>query len=297
MTTTPFDPTLPYCTSIASPSNGPRLSTSYTVPRFTLPPWRLPEPPPGRQWHKAGFTQEMLPAGYRPLLEDEHTVEGDEWLNYQGIWESRFWRGVITHGHAFTRTRRPLPVSGWREHHGGECPVPPETVVEVIANEIIHLPKKAFYWQSGLDSWVKNSGSFHTITAYRIVTPASDRLAEVKAAHAAGKTVQFRAKEWQPNDWKDLRGNADINEHLSVLGYEWRVKPEPRYVAWDFNSRPREVTWVYRKGFLTDSMITAWGDDVVIIATKHGPVPQSYGALLNDWLQRDGSPCGRQVTD
>jgi hypothetical protein len=73
--------------------------------------WRLPNPPAGHQWQHAGrWTQDMLPAGYRPLLLDEVDQRGDEAMS-KGRWQS-----LITYGaHVqdgdwlMRRTKRPLP--------------------------------------------------------------------------------------------------------------------------------------------------------------------------------------------
>lgn len=52
---------------------------TYRVPASTpYPEWQLPEPPPGRRWHRDDFTPDMLPQGYRPLLEGEAWITGDE---------------------------------------------------------------------------------------------------------------------------------------------------------------------------------------------------------------------------
>lgn len=90
-----------------------------------------------------------------------------------------------------------------------------------------------------------------------------------------------------------LVAGADIKEGQPLSLHEGgKVFPLPVTRPWDFNSRPLETVWVYRKGFITDSMITAWGDDKVVISTKHGDLLQSYDQLLKDWLRRDGTPCG-----
>jgi len=56
-------------------------SSSVTT-RFDLentPTWKLPDPPEGQQWHRVdGWTEEMLPCGYRPLLLGEAWIKGDE---------------------------------------------------------------------------------------------------------------------------------------------------------------------------------------------------------------------------
>lgn len=45
---------------------------------FHPPAWRLPDPPPGKNWHRDDWTEEMLPEGYRPLMDGELPESGDE---------------------------------------------------------------------------------------------------------------------------------------------------------------------------------------------------------------------------
>lgn len=52
------------------------------------PEWRLPDPPPGQQWHRDDWTQDMLPEGYRPLLLGEDMQIGDE-RYFNGKWETK----------------------------------------------------------------------------------------------------------------------------------------------------------------------------------------------------------------
>jgi hypothetical protein len=89
------------------------------VENIPAPAWQLPPPPPGRQWHRVdGWTEEMLPQGYRPLMLDEPYIAGDE---YRSILDGKFRvetyignrlvssLGGQNGGHAFYRTTRPLP--------------------------------------------------------------------------------------------------------------------------------------------------------------------------------------------
>ncbi len=73
--------------------------------------WRLPAPPPGRQWHRTDWTQDMLPEGYRPLLLGEVEQRQDEVL-IDGEWST----GPLSTKNGaqridfLRRTRRPLPA-------------------------------------------------------------------------------------------------------------------------------------------------------------------------------------------
>lgn len=121
--------------------------------------WKLPDPPPGQEWHRDDWTEEMLPDGYRPLLLGELPEEGDEVIHSDGLARkqtpSQLQYPAASEA-ARQRTRRPLP----------------------------------------------------------------DPYAELKAAHAAGKVIQFRHSIG--GAWTDGRS------------FEWvlppdfyRVKPDP----------------------------------------------------------------------
>jgi hypothetical protein len=76
-------------------------------------PWTLPAPPPGRKWHREDWTQDMLPEGWRPLLELEKVEIGDEvWLNKEYKWHvSKNGSDMARNRHhPYSRTRRPLPA-------------------------------------------------------------------------------------------------------------------------------------------------------------------------------------------
>ena len=86
------------------------------------PVWQLPDPPSGREWHRADWTEEMLPDGYRPLLKDERIVWGEGKDEYMGNWEEGFYNmpnrwhwqshyrtAPLIPDHGFWRTTRPLP--------------------------------------------------------------------------------------------------------------------------------------------------------------------------------------------
>lgn len=102
------------------------------------------------------------------------------------------------------------------------------------------------------------------------------------------KPWQFRHRSVE--GWTDARDGCVIDTQSDLL---YRPKPEPKVRPWSFETRPMDAVWVYRRHFITDSQIVAWGDDCVVIATKHGLLNQGYDQLFDDWLQRDGSPCGR----
>lgn len=112
----------------------------------------------GQEWHRLdGWTKDMLPDGWRPLVIGEPYLSGDEFLSQlRGIWLPETYSGkntVTKNELTYKRTRRPLPLSpreraesqavldaltkndltgaeGWIPWHGGECPLKDEEVEE-----------------------------------------------------------------------------------------------------------------------------------------------------------------------
>jgi hypothetical protein len=68
----------------------------------------------GQEWHRTdGWTEEMLPAGYRPLMKGESAEHGDEYQHYTetGVWYDDTFSGVKDDWTSYHyRTKRPLPT-------------------------------------------------------------------------------------------------------------------------------------------------------------------------------------------
>lgn len=108
-------------------------------------PWKLPDPPAGETWHRQSsnkWKENMLPAGYRPLLHGEIIKEGDE-FHYDGKkWTTLSKKGIgsasigdrARESHTPFRTKRPLP---------GAPPAPPplRISVDVLAAEEIEFQR------------------------------------------------------------------------------------------------------------------------------------------------------------
>lgn len=88
-------------------------------------PWTLPEPPKDRQWHRTdGWTREMLPDGWRPLLDGEIQGREDEWRGSGSSWCRTIESGRKIESYGHYRTKRPLPAEPeWL--HLEPCDVPP----------------------------------------------------------------------------------------------------------------------------------------------------------------------------
>jgi hypothetical protein len=88
---------------------------------LTAAPWKLPEPPENKQWHRVDFTEEMLPEGWRPLLKDEDSQPDDEYLT-GNLWR---WSGGVSSLEikARYRTQRPLPAPSTPQPSQSDTPI------------------------------------------------------------------------------------------------------------------------------------------------------------------------------
>jgi hypothetical protein len=91
----------------------PPLRRPLSQPTAKQPePWKLPEPPAGQEWHRTDWTQEMLPEGWRPLLQGEKCKAGDEWASWTSLGLPKWTPAALDHisfPSSHSRTRRPLP--------------------------------------------------------------------------------------------------------------------------------------------------------------------------------------------
>lgn len=117
------------------------------------PPFQLPPPPPGMQWHRTdGWKESDLPQGYRPLVQGEKiAVNTDEWKQVIGnpVWIKRTHTyrdeentGVQPKQHAQHRTTRPLTFEHagktWTWHRPGDpMPCLPDTLVELVFADLM----------------------------------------------------------------------------------------------------------------------------------------------------------------
>jgi hypothetical protein len=75
-----------------------RIRTMPVVTIEPAEPWKLPTPPPGNKWHyknDSEWREDMLPPGYRPMLDGELLEECDEWNNHDG-YPSNKWESAAT---------------------------------------------------------------------------------------------------------------------------------------------------------------------------------------------------------
>lgn len=114
----------------------------------------------------------------------------------------------------------PQPAEGeWVEWKGGECPLAVGTIADLkygdgyvdFAAEVEGTP----------EAWLERGDD--GIIAYRVLTPPTptDPLAEVKAAHEAGKPIQWRSVEKGFPEWETTK------DPVWDKNCEYRVEPAP----------------------------------------------------------------------
>ena len=120
----------------------------------------------------------------------------------------------------------------------------------------------------------------------RPLPPEVDPLAEVKAAHKAGKAVEYMCilnKQWRllppPPMW-----SQDVSEY--------RIKPEPRVVPWTRETCPP----------LPFEVRNELGDRFTIVSAQKEGYRLAGNSSVYSWQRlkdmftlRDGSPCGEVV--
>lgn len=185
---------------------------------------------------------------------------------------------------------------GWTRHDGGDYPGKQDDAIESVMFFNGHKTeaKKAASYYSVSGYW-KHDSPHHRIYAYKLAAK-SPEIPEGFTAHNGGKCPiagDLRVKAIRISG-SDYEGIAKLVCWTDIIAY--RVI-EKKVIPWEFNTRPKEPTFVYRKGYITDSMIVAWGDDVVVIATKHGLIKVTYDELLSDWLRSGGIVCGKEVDE
>jgi len=181
---------------IDAPPNGCPTSVLTNGCKIRLKPWELGRTvnghtlPPGAEWHRQDFTEDMLPAPYRPMMKDEVYVSGDqcflsnEWEIISGL------SGMTVDSVGLSRTTRPIPfpltpeqiADGWVPWNGGECPVEPESKPTVMFRDggcPDSASSRALRWE--------HNGLAGDIIAYK-----PDPYGHPRQALADGKTIQCK---------------------------------------------------------------------------------------------------------
>ena len=122
------------------------------------PPFQLPPPPPGMQWHREdGWQQGDLPPGTRPLCADETAQKTTDEYKIPGGWEAvKGLAGRVPYlpNDNFFRTTRPLVFTHegkeWTWHRLGD-PMPCDGERKVA---ILHRDQLDVYFESGANGCI-----------------------------------------------------------------------------------------------------------------------------------------------
>jgi len=149
------------------------------------PAWKLPDPPEGMKWHREdGWTEGMLPAGYRPLLAKELQQMGDEGsvnsvdFSGDGI---LFCINKYSHGHpvmvGYSRTLRPLPQPPEYVPLGPKD-MPPNSVIRTVPSSKsgwsspVHVGPEGFFFMTE-GSYLKDISWKDAMDEFEILRPGS----------------------------------------------------------------------------------------------------------------------------
>ncbi len=116
------------------------------------------------------------------------------------------------------------------------------------------------------------------------MTPAEAlKLIPILQAYAEGKVIQYRSDPDAP--WNDPKPGETwgMIDHVD----RYRIKPEPSYVPWTFETCP--------VGAVIREKKSAWKGVIIECDEIHAHVGgryYQYSTLLSDMVQLDGTPCG-----
>lgn len=104
------------------------------------PPFQLPPPPPGMQWHRTdGWKAEDLPPGTRPAALNEEIPHQSRESYICGQWVVQSGNKCITKSHADSRIRTTRPLvfqhagKSWTYHRPGDPrPCDGEAIIEIV---------------------------------------------------------------------------------------------------------------------------------------------------------------------
>lgn len=235
------------------------------------------------------------------LFAFQMALEGHKQFEFlhAGIWS----RTEDVHSGLPHRIYHDIP-EGWTRHDGEDWKGDKDAVIEeaMMYDGIVSLNKNqpAAWWGGLLCNNFTAENHSVRFYAYKLAAKSPAIPAGFTAHSGGGCPVALDAKiDYILRDgWKGESKTAGnlfwdtMNTNADIIAY--RVL-EKKVIPWEFNTRPKEPTFVYRKGYITDSMIVAWGDDVVVIPTKHGLIKVTYDELLSDWLRSGGTACGKEV--
>lgn len=118
-----------------------------------------------------------------------------------------------------------------------------------------------------------------------------DEMCAVMQAYKEGKTIEYRCGSFD-DEWAEI---DDI--HWDWNGFDYRIKPEPKYVPYDSVFEVDRSKWVREKVFPSKlkaiTMIDTSNNRVFITATGW----LILGEFFEYYEYEDGTPCGKLVSE
>ncbi len=111
-----------------------------------------------------------------------------------------------------------------------------------------------------------------------------DPYRKLKEAFKQGKKIQYKDE----NNWLDCITIPNFSD------YEYRIKPESKYIPFDFSDAEKLVGKIVKtKSDFVATIVSVYIDDVVII----GNVQYTLKTLFESFTFLDGSTCGKLKQD
>lgn len=116
-----------------------------------------------------------------------------------------------------------------------------------------------------------------------------DEMCAVMQAFKEGKTIEFKDNRSVGNEWKrGVKPTWDWNY------FDYRVKPEPKYVPYDSVTEVEKDKWIMRKGSnIIDKITSIDRED----NTVYYGVWEDLQHLFEKYTYEDGTPCGKLVEE
>jgi len=194
------------------------------------PDFQLPPPPPGKQWHREdGWTAEMLPQGYRPLIEGEKLQRTYDSFTHTTYPQNMFVVVLGLDGQypanpkgSFYRTTRPLAFTHegkqWTWHRPGDpCPCGEHESVTVLYNNPVQeyigtpYPAHCFAW--------KNPSGLTPIIGWRYAD--EPKMVELGPEDVTPLSIIRRKSEEQNWHWRLVSYVDAVKVTCADRGYPW----------------------------------------------------------------------------
>ena len=106
---------------------------------------------------------------------------------------------------------------------------------------------------------------------------------DVIEAQKEGKQIQSRRCD--EKEWKDCVNPSYLDD------YEYRAKPEPEYVPFDFSDAEKLIGKIVRNKHIQEiKMIVGLTDTGIVLSRQW----YHFQSVLDDYTFLDGSPCGKR---